>query len=507
MLVTGGGPNVSGRYHAWHPPRAGAPRDQAPGVQTHGHAGKAGNVPICPIAAEHPAKLVDIQGIRPTLIARVVADYCSQSALRTSVTEPNSSDVDPQQQGRSQRGDYDDWVDSDNHDDQDSPDSIEPSTPHDTSRSKLLSRAITVLIAERQRSGEPLRQESVERVYAQLKLTPDEMLLVGHEARSIGLMDPEEPEGLDELAFDSDGDEGQATRSDLLDRILSHGLLGADRERQLGRAVQVAKKLEAQALENELPANDDLHRELARGRQARQALVLANVRLAMDIARRYAHDGLELDDLLQEGIIGLLRASESFEPELGFRFTTYATWWIRQSIMRAIANTGRPIRLPVHRVDQLKALRRTVRRLQAKDTQARVTPKQIADELGWTLEAVGKLLVIDAEIFTSLHPVDDDGPSVLDQLVSPDPTPEAAAITFDFQELVAECVAALPKRDADVLRLRFGLHGRQPLTLEEIGKQYKLTRERIRQIESKCLRQLRRPTSKMIKHGREFLDE
>lgn len=527
---------MSRRYHAWHPPTTTTRPIQPSGVQAQVHAGNAGDLPAYLPASEHLGKALDDRGLRSSPIARAVGDYLARPASAHPDTATPNIDVklqrQPQdddyddcadannegefdkansnvdlEQGQPQDDEYDDWTDPNTEGEFDGANSIDSSASSDVNRTKLLSRAIAVLIAERQRSGEPLRQESIERVYAQLKLTPDEMLRVGQEARLIGLMDSEEPEELEELADDLDRDEEQEARSGLLDRILGHGLLSADRERQLGRAIQVAKKLEAQVVANELPPGDDLNRELARGRQARQALVLANARLAMDIARRYAHGGLELDDLLQEGVIGLLRAAESFDPDLGFRFTTYATWWIRQSIMRAVANTGRPIRLPVHRVDQLKALRRTTRRLQVKNPQARITPKQIADELGWTLETVGKLLVIEAESFTSLHPEDDDGPSVLDQLASADPTPEAATLAFDFQEFIADCVAALPERDADVLRLRFGLHGKLPHTLEEIGKKYKLTRERIRQIESKGLRQLRRPSGKMIEHGREFLDE
>lgn len=530
---------MSRRYHSWHPPTTTALPTLPSVTKAPVQAANTGDFPAYLPACEHSGNVVDGRGLRLSPIARAIVDCLTRVVSRPPGAEPPTSAVGSEQQVRPQVDEYDDWVDAsdqgesctcdsnvdveqqrrpqyDDYEERtvgeigselDRSDSIESPAAIEVARSKLLSRAIAVLTAERQRSGEPLRQESIERVYAQLKLTPDEMLRVGHEARLIGLMDSEEPGELDELSDNPDDDEGQEVRNRLLDRILGHDLLSADRERQLGRAIQVAKKLEAQVLANEIPAGDDLNREIVRGRQARQALVLANARLAMDVARRYAHGGLESDDLLQEGVIGLLRAAESYDPDLGFRFTTYATWWIRQSILRAVANTGRPIRLPVHRVDQLNALRRTTRRLQAKNPQGRITPKQIADELGWSIETVGKLLVIEAESFTSLHPADDDGPSVLDQLVSPDPTPEDATIAFDFQAFIADCLAALPERDADVLRLRFGLHGKLPHTLEDIGKMYKVTRERIRQIESKGLRELRRPSGKMIEHGREFLDE
>ncbi len=491
---------MSGRYQAWHPPRTAERARSALLADRPGLLGGTGDTPSYLPASTHTERTICDRGLRLTPIALAASNYCKDAAPATA--SPKSTTHASQQWSE-----VADWVDPDDDGEVDCSDEIGPSASDDASRSKLLARAITVLIAERQRSGEPLRQESIERVYAQLKLTPDEMLRVGREARLIGLMDAEEPEELDELVEDSDDDEQGEARCGLLDRILSHELLGAERERQLGRAIQVAKKLDGQLANNLISSSRDLERELARGRQARHALVLANARLAMDIARRHAHGGLELDDLLQEGVIGLLRAAESYDPDLGFRFTTYATWWIRQSILRAAANTGRQIRLPVYRVEQLKELRRTVRRLQAKNPQARITPKQIADELGSTLESVGRLLVLDAESFTSLHPTEDDGPSVLDQLVSPEPTPEATAITFDFERFISECVAALPERDADVLRSRFGLLGRPTQTLEEIGKQYKLTRERIRQIESKGLRQLRRPSCRMMEYGREFLND
>lgn len=384
----------------------------------------------------------------------------------------------------------------------------EPENALSPERARLVAKAIAILIAERQRSDEPLRQESVERTYAQLKLTPSEMLLVAEEARATGLMETEQGDKLEELTDRlEEDDEEPVSRSNLLDRILSHDLLGAERERQLGRAVQVARRLEAEFDLSAATPKPELEREINRGRHARHALVLANARLAMDVARRYARGAPEQEDLLQEGIIGLLRAAETYDPDLGFRFTTYATWWIRQSILRAVANTGRAIRLPVYRVDQLNALRRTTRRLRASNPELKITPKRLADELGWPAETVGELLVLDAQTFASIHPADDGGPSLLDQLVCAEPTPEDTAIQFDFEAFVADCLAALPDREADILRRRFGLHGKRSQTLEQIGKDYDLTRERIRQIESKGLRAFRRPSSKMIEHGRNFLDE
>jgi len=368
---------------------------------------------------------------------------------------------------------------------------------------------MAILFAERGRAGQPIQQASLERVYSLLKLEPAEILQVAKLVEAAGLMGPVQVDDTEDEAEATEDENGQQERqpSGLLDRLLHHELLGAEQERKLGRAVQKGKKFEAQVATGQLPATPEVLREQARGVKAREALVLANTRLAKDIARRYSNSDVEMDDLLQEGILGLMRAAESYDPDLGFRFTTYATWWVKQSILRAVGNTGRSIRLPIHRVDQLKTLRRAMRRLQAQAPARRIRPKQIADELGWPMETVGKLMVLEAESFVPLDAADGEGPSVIDQLASSDPTPEAIAIEVDFANFMSSWISALPEREADILRQRFGLDGSGPVTLEVVGKQYNLTRERIRQLESRSLKKLAHPANKMAVDGREFLND
>jgi RNA polymerase sigma factor (sigma-70 family) len=369
-----------------------------------------------------------------------------------------------------------------------------------------IQRAFAFLAAERERSGIPLGTVSVARVCTALKLEPAEILILQKDLDNAGLCaeNPDEVEDADDAeAIVNEVDE----QGSLLSNLLGHGLLGAEGERELGRAIQLAKRFRSDIESGKVSSNDDARRILDRGDQAYRALVLGNVRLAMDIARRYVGRGLELDDLLQEGILGLMRAADAFDPNLGFRFTTYATWWVRQHAGRAVAQTGRAIRLPVHVVDKLSALRKVLRRLRAANPDKTVRPKDLAVELGWRDEDVGKLLVIDAEHFVPLQVDDDDGPSLLEQLASGAPSPEDVTLEIDLKAFVHRCVSQLPSREAEILRSRFGFGGVPARTLESIGRQFGLTRERIRQIEAKGLKKLRAPSSKIVEAGQGLLHD
>ncbi|MFI1227247.1 MULTISPECIES: RNA polymerase sigma factor [unclassified Streptomyces] len=352
----------------------------------------------------------------------------------------------------------------------------------------------------------------------------DEELLDGDESAEevkAGKGEEEEGEGENKGFVLSDDDEDDAPAQqvavagatadpvkDYLKQIGKVPLLNAEQE------VELAKRIEAGLFAEDKLANADklapkLKRELEiiaeDGRRAKNHLLEANLRLVVSLAKRYTGRGMLFLDLIQEGNLGLIRAVEKFDYTKGYKFSTYATWWIRQAITRAMADQARTIRIPVHMVEVINKLAR-VQRQMLQDLGREPTPEELAKELDMTPEKVIEVQKYGREPISLHTPLGEDGDSEFGDLIEDsEAVVPADAVSFTLlQEQLHSVLDTLSEREAGVVSMRFGLTDGQPKTLDEIGKVYGVTRERIRQIESKTMSKLRHPSRSQVL--RDYLD-
>jgi len=316
---------------------------------------------------------------------------------------------------------------------------------------------------------------------------------------------------IDETPHDLDDDRGVS--ADLvrayLNGIGKTKLLTAEGE------VELAKRIEAGLLAEEWLTDEtretdpqlraDLRTIAAEGRAAKNHLLEANLRLVVSIAKRYTGRGMAFLDLIQEGNLGLIRAVEKFDYTKGYKFSTYATWWIRQAITRAMADQARTIRIPVHMVEVINKLGRIQREL-LQDLGREPTPEELAKEMDITPEKVLEIQQYAREPISLDQTIGDEGDSQLGDFIEDSEAVVAVdAVSFSLlQDQLQQVLQTLSEREAGVVRLRFGLTDGQPRTLDEIGQVYGVTRERIRQIESKTMSKLRHPSRSQVL--RDYLD-
>ena len=383
------------------------------------------------------------------------------------------------------------------------------------------------LLALAKKKKNMLEYQEISDFFADMQLEAEQFdkILDFLEANNIDVLRITDDDSDDEILLDvDDEDEIEVEKIDLsvpdgvsiedpvrmyLKEIGKVPLLSAEEEIELAKNMEagavakekiaILKSREENATEEELAEIKEeiknLQKDLDAGDESKKRLAEANLRLVVSIAKRYVGRGMLFLDLIQEGNLGLIKAVEKFDYRKGYKFSTYATWWIRQAITRAIADQARTIRIPVHMVETINKLIRVSRQL-LQELGREPSPEEIAAEMNMPVERVREILKISQEPVSLETPIGEEEDSHLGDFIQDDNVPvpaDAAAFTL-LKEQLEEVLGTLTEREQKVLTLRFGLEDGRARTLEEVGKEFNVTRERIRQIEAKALRKLRHPS-------------
>ena len=368
----------------------------------------------------------------------------------------------------------------------------EQGSEQDEKLQEIIQERLKTLLGKAKKKKNVLESQEITLFFADMDLQDDQMDKITDylEQNGVDILkiteDEEEP---DEEIILSEEDEVDVENIDL---SVPDGVSIEDPVRMYLKEIGKVPLLSA---EEEIELAQKMEKGGEEGEEAKKRLAEANLRLVVSIAKRYVGRGMLFLDLIQEGNLGLIKAVEKFDYKKGYKFSTYATWWIRQAITRAIADQARTIRIPVHMVETINKLIRVSRQL-LQELGREATAEEIAEEMNLPVERVREILKISQEPVSLETPIGEEEDSHLGDFIQDDNVPvpaDAAAFTLLKEQLV-EVLGTLTDREQKVLRLRFGLDDGRARTLEEVGKEFNVTRERIRQIEAKALRKLRHPS-------------